>query len=540
MIRLRTLPLALVALAFPAPALAATAGSGLTGPTYAAGALEANNLSVTSLPSGKFQFYDASAGIIAQAGCTTAFGGWGAECSQADPGETLVLLADRDDNFTSYLGGMVAAHADGGAGNDHLVGGYADDRLSGGPGNDNSAGGPGDDVIDDSFSALGSSDPGSGDDTQQGNQGNDTIVAGPGTDSVDGGPQNVPGFGDTVDYSSYAAPISVTVDVGSHDDGAPGEGDTVTNVERVLGGSGADAILAGTTSSELVGAAGDDRLTGGAGNDVLRGDDETGASGSGNDTLDGGAGADTLRGGDGVDTASYASRTTAVTVTLDDAPGDGQAAENDNVRSDIENVAGGAGADTLAGSATANALTGGAGNDHLTGGGGADTLDAGAGNDVIDAADGSPDAIACGPGDDTANADAQDAAATDCEHVNRLFAPVTEGGTGTAAAGTQSAPSLLLAGGSIRVGAHRRVHVTLGCAAQAPSCAGRVTLRARTGAGSAFASAPFRLPAGGIRAVALTLSRSAARRVRRSRRVTATLAATSGGATVAVPVTLTR
>lgn len=108
----------------------------------------------------------------------------------------------------------------------------------------------------------------------------------------------------------------------------------------------------------LAGTAGNS-LTGGAGNDVLVGDDEAGDPGSGNDTMDGGIGADTLRGGDGIDTAGYAHRASAVTVTLDDVAGDGQAGEHDNVRSDVENVVGGAGGDAITGSATRNVLVGG-------------------------------------------------------------------------------------------------------------------------------------------------------------------------------------
>ena len=533
----RALPLIVAAFALPAPAFAGTAGSGFTGPAFQAANLEANNLSVRGLASGKFQFYDASAGILATAGCTSAFGGWGADCSQTDPGEVLVFLADRDDNFLSYLDGSVAAHVDGGAGNDHLVGGWADDRLSGGPANDITEGGPGNDVVDDTFTTFGSTDVGSGDDTQQGAHGNDTIVGGPGADTIDGGQQSYPGFGDTLDYSSYTAPVTVTVNAGSHDDGRQGEADTVTNIERVLGGAGSDTVASSPTNSELAGAAGDDMLSGGPGNDLLLGDDEAGGPGSGNDVLDGGAGADTLRGGDRIDTAVYASRAQPLTVTLDDAAGDGQSGEGDNVRSDVENVVGGAGDDALSGSETANAIAGGAGADHLTGAGGADALDGGPGDDLVDVRDGGADTIACGAGNDTVNADAQDAVGSDCERVNRPAVAPAVGGGGS---GGTAAQSVLLAGRSLKLRARRRVRATLGCPVQASQCAGRLALRPRKATGRAFASTAFRVPAGEIRTVALTLSRPAAKRVRRARRVPATLVATGGPAPVAVPVTVTR
>jgi hypothetical protein len=73
---------------------------------------------------------------------------------------------------------------------------------------------------------------------------------------------------------------------------------------------------------------------------------------------------------------------------------------------------------------------------------------------------------------------------------------------------------------------HRRVRIVLGCTAP---CAGRVTLHG-------LGSASFRLSAGTIRTVIMTLSKPAARRVRRSHRLAARLTAADG---TTVPVTLT-
>ena len=50
---------------------------------------------------------DLGAGVLPQGTCTNVFGTAGADCTQADPGEVLVRLEDRDDNFTSYLGGFI-------------------------------------------------------------------------------------------------------------------------------------------------------------------------------------------------------------------------------------------------------------------------------------------------------------------------------------------------------------------------------------------------------------------------------------------------
>src|SRR4051812_18581485 len=115
----------------------------------------------------------------------------------------------------------------------------------------------------------------------------------------------------------------------------------------------------------------------GAGNDQV-------SLGAGADTLKPGTGADVLAGGAGLDVADYSARTKDLTVTLDDQPGDGEAGENDDVRSDVENVTGGAGADRLVGSAAGNVLRGNAGDDTFDGGAGADTFAGDTGQDVAD------------------------------------------------------------------------------------------------------------------------------------------------------------
>jgi len=114
--------------------------------------------------------------------------------------------------------------------------------------------------------------------------------------------------------------------------------------------------------------------------------------GAGNDVLKGGAGADTLDGGAGVDTVDYSDKTVAVIVTLSgatDATVTIGGVVEDTIRN-IENVIGGAGADTLTGDDLPNALDGGAGNDTLAGGAGDDRLTGGVGADtfVIGASDG--------------------------------------------------------------------------------------------------------------------------------------------------------
>jgi Ca2+-binding RTX toxin-like protein/membrane-associated phospholipid phosphatase len=84
---------------------------------------------------------------------------------------------------------------------------------------------------------------------------------------------------------------------------------------------------------------------------------------------------------------------------------------------------------TINGGAGDDALTGGAGNDVIRGNAGADTVRGGAGNDTIITRGDVPDAVFCGPGDDTVVADAFDRVVTDpsdpeaCEHVDRGTVP---------------------------------------------------------------------------------------------------------------------
>jgi Ca2+-binding RTX toxin-like protein len=239
---------------------------------------------------------------------------------------------------------------DGGTGEDKLVGGQGDDVLRGGDGNDTIEGKDGKDRID----------GGAGDDLlspdgyEHANA--DVVDGGPGVDRIE------------ADYSSRFSdtdpPVAITFGGGA-DDGRPGEGDDLRNVEKIwinVGGTftgtdGADEFRLSQvgTPSTMAGGGGDDHLRSGDGPDHLDG-------GPGNDTVDGGFGDDVLIGGPGRDIIS----------------GD------------------------------------------LAGG------DCGPlwctypyGNDTIEARDGEVDSIICGAGTDTVSADPQDVVASDCENVVR-------------------------------------------------------------------------------------------------------------------------
>ncbi|GGO92231.1 hypothetical protein GCM10011584_28150 [Nocardioides phosphati] len=266
--------------------------------------------------------------------------------------------------------------------------------------------------------------------------------------------------GVTADYSNRAASVSLTID-GEANDGASGEADTlgfgITHLiggtgndtlagssaadtldgfvgddtllgrggsDRLIGDDGADRLYGGSGDDTVLGQAGADRLYGGDGDDVLRGDSSTGPYG--NDVLDGGSGdddlfgyggndlftegttangSDLIAGGDGTDTASYASRSAAVKLSLNGLYDDGASGESDRIGRDVENLTGGKGADTLTGS---DPTTPGTGANVLTGGAGKDKLYGLGGNDTFQTVDGLADALSGGSGTDRAHRDSID------------------------------------------------------------------------------------------------------------------------------------
>ena len=188
-------------------------------------------------------------------------------------------------------------------------------------------------------------------DILRGLAGDDLLNGGPGADLLDGGDGN-----DTVSYDYANA--GVVVDLAA---GGTGGGDIFVSIENLQGGRFGDRLYGDSGANLLIGGDGDDNLAGRAGDDIL----------------EGGAGADRLNGGDGSDTVSYGYATSGVVVDL----ALGGTAGGD-VFISIENLLGGAFADSLSGDSQANILSGGQGDDTLRGRGGADRLGGGAGFDV--------------------------------------------------------------------------------------------------------------------------------------------------------------
>jgi len=187
--------------------------------------------------------------------------------------------------------------------------------------------------------------------------------------------------------------------------------EAVNNI-KVFGLAGNDFVRLDelTRPATLDGGAGHDRLIGSAGNETFFGND-------GNDAMDGRLGADVFNGGGGVDTVTYEGRPGRVVVTIDNVANDGapatleRPAENDNVKSDVENLIGGNGGDSLTGSSLNNRIDGRSGNDVINGLAGNDFLAGGDGNDVLNGGEGNDgmnggrgaDVFNGGGGIDTAN-----------------------------------------------------------------------------------------------------------------------------------------
>ena len=311
---------------------------------------------------------------------------------KADPDDATQTLA------TAVKGCARGANATGDDGDDTIRGGAGDDKLYGGSGDDKIYGEGGDDII---CGNDGNDKP------LDGGDGDDVITGGPGDDDIVGGDGD-----DLVDYSS--AERGITVDLSKADnmirDGLFGR-DTISGIERIKGSSH------------------DDKFTGDDG-------DNTFMPGAGEDTLDGGGGSDTLDYSDATDladppvvagvTISLAIATCAGTaadpatetiITIggttisaynDTADGDTIRAPHDKDKdgkttclSSIENLVGGAGANTLTGDSQDNVLTGGAGADTLTGGAGNDTLKGMGGDDTALNGNAGDDTIYGGAGNDT-------------------------------------------------------------------------------------------------------------------------------------------
>lgn len=167
-------------------------------------------------------------------------------------------------------------------------------------------------------------DPGEGLDRVYSGLGEDHIEATPlpdGPDVYDLGPEGISPalyFADRVDYSRRSTPVvwdgpSRTVE---------GEGDKLTGVVAVIGGSGNDVLKGNENENFLAGGLGDDTLAGGFGWDVVSG-------GPGADRLRGGSQPDNLYGEDGDDVAFGGKGDDEIRLGIGDDRGRGGAGRDD-------------------------------------------------------------------------------------------------------------------------------------------------------------------------------------------------------------------
>ena len=349
-----------------------------------------------------------------------------------------------DDDFSTGAGDDTV---NSGGGNDHVVTGSGNDTIISGAGNDTVDAGSGNDTID-AGSGSDIVDAGDGDDTitllAQTYGETDTVTGGSGFDTLS---VNASGFnggnftwagltasgasvgavtvssslgevqtflGSAVKYSlvnyGYKAltfdnieKLNLTTD--SYDDlliviGANGSYD---------GKGGTDALYAdwSTTTSDItvnnlasstvqafngLSIANIERLLllTGSGNDNISNTavstDDDFSTGAGDDLIEGGRGNDIVNGGDGFDTASYASASGAVVVSL--TTGTSSGADGADTLVNIEAVSGSRFDDRLTGNALDNTLIGNGGNDQLIGLAGNDLLRGGLGTDTLDGGDG--------------------------------------------------------------------------------------------------------------------------------------------------------
>jgi len=248
-------------------------------------------------------------------------GGLGADVLDGGAGFDTVRFTDSAQGITLDLGAGIGTGGEaegdsfisierviGSRLRDTLTGSDAGDVLLGRGGRDIIDGGAGNDTLSGEF-GRDEITGGLGDDTLFGGVSNDTFFAGLGADSHDGGE----GIRDTVDYRGSTA---VTVDLGNNlGVGGWAEGDTFTQIERIIGSFRADNITGSEGRDFLNGVSGDDMISGAGGNDRI-------SAGGGNDIVLGGQGDDLLIGGGGDDRFRFFGDETGRDIITDFGGGD--------------------------------------------------------------------------------------------------------------------------------------------------------------------------------------------------------------------------
>ena len=345
------------------------------------------------------------------------------------------------------------------------------------------------------------------------------------------------------------------------------DGDTITYAPvtptaafvTLSGGDGNDTLTKSSGFSvTATGGPDDDTLNAGSGqlspSDTGGPGDDTYVGGSSSDFFVAEEGSDTYTGGEGVDSLNYGARSTDITVTVDDQANDGSPGENDDVTS-VESVIGGQGVNRMTagtepviftGGPAADVLTGGSGDDAMAGAGGDDQLDGGGGEDGLNGGDAN-DALVGGDGEDRLQGDdgddtlrSDDGAPGDLDDCgdgnDAAFAERFDGVSATCESVTLVKPAGPAVGiartGTVK---GRNARLELSCPGTAPGpCKGTLALRRK---GKRIASTRFEITSGASERVKLKLTMAAARRVKRSGKLTASARATATAAGTAPAVT---
>ena len=324
------------------------------------------------------------------------------------------FLSGGTGNDTIY-GGDGNDIVSGNAGNDKLYGENGDDYIDGGIGADIIDGGAGSDtvsyyttntavnvnlslttaqsggaaqgdILSNIENIVGTSDS----DTLIGNSGDNIIQGRNGWDKIDGGAGN-----DTVVYGGWTAVnIDLSLTTAQTSGGAEGYGDTVINIENIIGTGGNDTLTGNSVDNVIEGNYGSDKIDGSTGNDTAsyktsnyavnvnlgittaqsgghaEGDTllnmENIIASAYDDKLTGNSVANKIDGGAGIDTVSYSNSNAAVTVNLAaTTPQVGGYAQGDTLFN-IENITGSSYNDILTGTLAANKIDGGSGVDTVS------------------------------------------------------------------------------------------------------------------------------------------------------------------------------
>lgn len=185
-------------------------------------------------------------------------GGLGADVLYGDLGFDT---ADYSDSATGIDVGIYRTGTGGTAEGDTLIyieriiGSDHDDTLIGGGPASQLDGGDGNDLLFDYSGAA----------TLNGGDGDDLLMGGANGDTMDGGT----GI-DTARYANSGAGVTVNL-VTNVNSGGDAAGDTLTNIENVVGSQYGDTITGDANNNRIEGLNGDDILKGGLGNDALFG-----------------------------------------------------------------------------------------------------------------------------------------------------------------------------------------------------------------------------------------------------------------------------